>query len=115
MKFHSYHGCLPQERALGADYTVNLSCRADLSLSAASDCLEDTVDYASLYDIVKQRMAQPCNLLEKVAGDILCDIRRNFPQIIAARVSVCKKNPPFEYPDNALEAEQTSACVTLGF
>ena len=115
LKFRAYHGCLPQERIVGADYTVSLSCTVDLRRAAATDNVKHTVDYALLYDIVKSEMGTPVNLLEKVAGNILKNIRHYAPAVRHASVTVCKMNPPFEYAQNALDAEHAEACVTLSF
>lgn len=115
LRFKAYHGCLLQERIEGADYLVNLRCEADLRRAASSDSLEHTVDYSALYDIVKQEMATPANLLEKVAGNILKRVREYAPEIKGASVTICKMEPPFDYADNALDRHRTAACVTLGF
>ena len=115
LRFHAYHGCLAFEREKGADYVVDLKCEAALAKASGSDCLEDTVDYSLLYDIVAQQMGRSCNLLEHVAGNILRQIKAKVPEIISARVTICKMNPPFDYPPDALSPEQSAACVTLGF
>ena len=115
LKFRAYHGCLPQERVVGADYIVNISCTVDLRKAATSDDLKHTVDYALLYNIVKSEMGTPVNLLEKVAGNILRNIRYYAPAVKHATVTVVKMIPPFEYAPNALETEQTEARVTLSF
>lgn len=115
LRFKAYHGCLPQERIEGADYLVNLRCEADLRRAASSDSLEHTVDYSLLYDIIKNEMATPANLLEKVAGNILKNIRYYAPAVKSATITICKMEPPFNYAENALDLQQTAACVTLGF
>ncbi|MBP5505050.1 MAG: dihydroneopterin aldolase [Bacteroidales bacterium] len=115
LMFHAFHGCLPQERIVGADYVVNLRCTVDLRRAAATDDLKHTVNYATLYDIVKSEMGTPVNLLEKVAGNILKNVRYYAPAVKHATVTICKLNPPFEYAVNALETEHTAACVTLSY
>ena len=115
MRFHAFHGCLPKERIEGAEYVVSLKCEADLRKAAKSDYLAHTVDYATLYNIVNDAMQHPVNLLEKVAGTILENIRNYVPMVKSASVTVCKMNPPFDYGDNALETDRTAACVTLSF
>lgn len=115
MRFHAYHGCLPKERIEGAEYVVSLRCEADLRKAAKSDYLAHTVDYALLYDIVNDALQTPVNLLEKVAGTILENIRSKVPMVKSASVTVCKMNPPFGYADNALDMDRTAACVTLSF
>lgn len=115
MRFYAFHGCLPGERIVGTGYNVSLKCTLDLRRAAATDNLKHTVDYALLYNIVKSEMGTPVNLLEKVAGSILKNIRYYAPAVKHATVTICKMKPPFEYADNALEAEKTAACVTMSF
>ena len=94
MEFHSYHGCLPEERLTGARYIVDFSADYDISAAAASDRLEDTLDSGEVYDIVAAQMAQPSNLLEHVAGRIAAAISEAHPEIAHFSVSVAKENPP---------------------
>ena len=115
LKFHAYHGCLPEERTAGNDFVVNLSCKVDLRKPARTDLIADTLDYAVLYNIVKEAMETPSFLLEHVAGKILSEIRRQAPEVKRARVTVCKMRPPFTYSQNALDTPNTSACITLSF
>ena len=115
LRFRAFHGCLEQERIEGADYNVSLRCTVDLRMAAATDDLKYTVDYSVLYNVVKDAMQTPVNLLEHVAGKILKNVRYYAPAVKHATVTICKMNPPFEYAQNALDAEHTAACVTLSF
>ena len=115
LRFRAYHGCLPQERIVGADYNVSLRCTVDLRKAAATDDLKHTVDYSLLYNIIKSEMGTPVNLLEHVACKILKNVRYYAPAVKHATVTICKMNPPFEYAQNALDAEHTAACVTLSY
>jgi len=115
LKFHAYHGCLKKERVEGGEYNVTLKCWLDLSDAASSDCLDDTVDYSKLYDIVKDEMRIPSDLIEHVAGNILKRVRSFAPQIKSASVTVCKLMPPFDYTADAIELKDTEACVTLSY
>ena len=88
------HGCLVEESKIGSDYRVDLKVEADLSTSAESDKLEDTVDYVHLNAIVKQEMATRSKLLEHVGKRILERIFNELPLVQSAEVKVCKLNPP---------------------
>ena len=59
-----------------------------------SDDVSDTVNYAELYELVKEEMAQPSNLLEHVAGRISRRIFQRFPQATAVDLRMTKLNPP---------------------
>lgn len=94
IKVFAYHGCLEEESKIGSDYIVNLTVEADLSLSAKSDKLSDTIDYVHLNHVVKEEMATPSHLLEHVAERILNRIMSELLLVHHASVAVSKVNPP---------------------
>ena len=95
MTFHAFHGVEAQEKIVGNTYTVDLKFELDIRKAAETDDLNDTVNYASLYTLVKEEMAIPSNLIEHVANRIVRHIRTDFPQIKAIEVRLAKRNPPF--------------------
>ena len=94
IRVYAYHGCLIEEGKIGSDYRVDLTVKADLSKSAKSDNLSDTVDYVHLNKIVKQEMAIRSNLLEEVAKRILDRIFMELLIVKKADIFVSKLNPP---------------------
>lgn len=94
MEFYAYHGVLESERLEGNRFCVDFEYEYDMAAAAASDSIDDAVNYAIIYDIVKEQMTIPSNLLEHVAGRILGAVRRRFPQLEHASVTVSKYNPP---------------------
>ncbi len=94
IQVYAYHGCLVEEGKIGSDYRVDLSVKADLQPSAASDNLKETVDYVHLNRIVKEEMAVRSKLLEHVAKRILNRIFNEIAITDEATVEVSKINPP---------------------
>lgn len=94
IKVFSYHGCLVEEEKIGSDYRVDLTIHGDLSHSAKTDSLKDTIDYVHLYKIVKEEMAKRSKLLETVAERILNRILEELQLVQKAKVAVSKINPP---------------------
>ena len=94
VRFHAFHGVMPQERKVGADFTVSLRVGVDLSLPAESDDVADTLNYATLYEVVKQQMEIPSQLLEHVAGRVGKAVMDTFPQVTGVDVTLTKLNPP---------------------
>jgi len=94
IKVFSYHGCLDEEGKIGSDYRVDLMVKGDLSKSAQTDSLGDTIDYVHLNKIVKEEMAIRTKLLETVAERILKRIFTEIELVKKARVDVSKINPP---------------------
>ena len=94
VRFHAFHGVMPQERKVGADFTVSLRVGVNLSLPAESDDVADTLNYATLYEVVKQQMEIPSQLLEHVAGRVGKAVMDTFPQVTGVDVTLTKLNPP---------------------
>ena len=94
IRVYAYHGCLVEEGKIGSDYRVDLSVKANLSKSAKTDNLVDTVDYVHLNRIVKQEMAIRSQLLEEVAKRMLDRILVEIPLVDKASICVSKLNPP---------------------
>lgn len=68
MKFNGYHGCEEFEKQHGQVFEVDLEIMVDAKLPGSTDCLQDTVNYVSIFDSVKQVVEQERhNLLERVA------------------------------------------------
>ena len=85
---------MPQERKVGADFLVSLRVGYPLADAMQSDDVEDTLDYAKLYEVVRREMEIPSKLLEHVAGRIAKAIAETFPQVTSIDLSLTKQNPP---------------------
>ena len=94
MRFFAYHGVLPQERVIGNEFVVNVKIETDFSKTMDSDDVNDTLNYAEVYALVKVEMQQPSDLLEHVAGRIFNKLKQTFPQIKMLEVRLAKLNPP---------------------
>ena len=94
MEFFAYHGHLPEERLLGNYFYVDVTLHADLSKAIETDCLDDTVNYQQVYEVVRREMEIPSRLLEHVAGRIVKALYAEMPGIKQLSVKVTKQNPP---------------------
>jgi len=94
MEFHSYHGCFKEERIIGTRFIVNLWFEMDTNAAEKSDNLKDTIDYQSVYLLVKSQMDESSHLLEHVGRRILDAFHSKYPQVIHSKVKVSKLNPP---------------------
>lgn len=94
IRIYTNHGCMGEEAIIGSHYEVNISVWADLSKSAISDDLADTVDYVALNAIAKEEMAQRAKLLEVVGQRMIDRIMNEHPLVQKAWVNVAKLNPP---------------------
>lgn len=94
LRFHAFHGVLPQERLVGGNFVVDLRVGYPLAQAMTSDRVDDTLNYASLYALVEREMQQPSSLLEHVAGRIAQAIAKTFPQALSIDLTLTKQNPP---------------------
>jgi dihydroneopterin aldolase len=94
IRVFAYHGCLDEEGKIGSDYRVDLKVKGDLSHSAKTDSLGDTIDYVHLNKVVKEEMAIRSKLLENVAERILKRVLDEIILVQKAKVEVSKINPP---------------------
>lgn len=94
VRFHAFHGVLPQEGIVGNDYLVNLVLDYDFSSAMKTDDLQGTLNYAEVYQKVREEMVVPSKLLEHVAGRIAHRLFSDFPEIQKLQLSITKVNPP---------------------
>ncbi len=94
MRFFAHHGVFSQETVVGNEFMVNLHIEADLSKACKTDNIEDTINYAAVYELVKSEMQKPSRLMENAAYRILERIKASFPQIVHLEVRMAKMNPP---------------------
>ena len=78
-RFYSNHGCLSEEAIIGQEYLVDVRLWVDLTPSAESDDLNQTVDYVDVHRICAREMAIRSRLVEHVAGRILKALRAELP------------------------------------
>lgn len=90
--FHSFHGVYEEEQILGNTFEVNVSVSFEPDQPVTS--LEHTINYAAIYEIIKQRMLLATPLLETVAQELTQQIYDFDNRIKTISVSVEKKNPP---------------------
>lgn len=96
VRFFARHGVFESERISGNEFIVNLAVKysPEAHFSPEADSLDDTICYASLFDIVKKEMDTPRNLLETVACRITDSIHQSFPQATFIECKITKSVPP---------------------
>lgn len=94
IRIYSNHGCLEEEAKIGSHYRVDVEVEADLSQSAKTDTLADTVDYVHINKIVEEEVLQRSELLEHVVERVLVRLLKEISLIDEATVALSKLNPP---------------------
>ena len=96
LRFHAFHGVMEQEKTVGNDYIVNVKLNVNVQKAATSDNVSDTINYASVYDIISKAMSERSHLIEHVAYKIGEKLIKAFPLITDLEINVKKLNPPIE-------------------
>jgi dihydroneopterin aldolase len=99
MAFYGYHGMRPEEKSLGQRFYVDISLFLNLSEAGQSDNIHDTVNYAGIYEVVKQAVeGKPCRLIERLADGISCEIMKKYPKVIKIKTTIRKPLAPVPGP-----------------
>ena len=106
MEFYGYHGVHAAEKERGQRFIIDLTMERDTHSAASSDALSDTINYAAVYDTVRQITEGPSlNLLETLAETIATRILTDFD---IRAIHVCVKKP-----DVALSGPLDYAAVNI--
>lgn len=95
VRLQGYHGLYEGEEKVGSVYEINVRVSYDDSGSDFSN-LNETINYAAVYDIVKQCMQVATPLLEKLAATIVGRIKHQYPQSEEIVLSIYKLSAPIE-------------------
>jgi dihydroneopterin aldolase len=93
-----YHGVLPHERTDGQEFIVDVEVTTNFDVCAASDDVNDTVNYAQLAQIAHDAIVGPAfDLIEKLA-DVIATNCMQIDGVKAVSVTVHKPSAPIEVP-----------------
>lgn len=93
--FNSFHGIHEEEKIIGNEYVVDVSIEFH-ELTEVIRHIDETVNYATIYKIIKLKMQIPTPLLETIAMEAGNQIYREFPEIKSITISIKKMHPPIE-------------------
>ena len=80
MSFYAYHGHLPEERKVGQKFFADLTLYLDLRDAGMRDSIRYTLNYKSVYQLVKEVMEERrYKLLEALSQNILSTVFEKFP------------------------------------
>lgn len=94
LEFHAFHGVYPHERESGNWFEVDISVGTEIIQGAGRDDLSRTVNYETLYQLVKEEMEKPSKLLETVGEKIVKRVLSEIPQVSEVKIKISKINPP---------------------
>lgn len=90
------HGVLPAEADRPQPFAIDLELRVDLAAAAASDRLEDTVDYGRVAERAVAVVASgpPRRLIETLAASVAAAVLDVDPRVEEVTVTLRKLEPP---------------------
>jgi dihydroneopterin aldolase len=94
LEFHAYHGVYAHERSSGNKFEVDISVEATLNETVLQDDLSGTINYETLYGLVKTEMEKPSKLLETVGYAIANRVLNSLPDVQQVEIKISKFNPP---------------------
>lgn len=94
MEFRANHGVLDHEKELGNNFLITAILEVDTSKAGITDHLEDTINYALVYNSIKKQVEIPSNLIEHVAERIVDTLFNKFLKIHKLTLHLSKLNPP---------------------
>ncbi|ADL13287.1 dihydroneopterin aldolase [Acetohalobium arabaticum] len=95
LEFYGYHGALAEEKELGQRFIVDLELEIDLQEAGMTDRLDQTINYAEVYQKVKEIVeGDSYDLIEAVAEKIADSLLRDYSILEGIAVRVKKPEVP---------------------
>jgi dihydroneopterin aldolase len=93
LQFFSFHGLYEEEKKVGGEFVVDVLAKFPAEGHALRS-IDETVNYAALFAIVKSEMDQPRELLETIAQSIAEKIYSKYSVIKEVEIRIEKKRAP---------------------
>ncbi len=94
LKFFAYHGLYEEEKKAGNNFEMDVDIVADVPAHITK--LEQTVDYAVVYQIIESRMKQPTALLETLVQDLAEKIHQHDVRVKSVCITIKKLSAPIK-------------------
>lgn len=94
LQYHAFIGVGEQEQVVGNDYVLDLRLGYPFVAAMESDVVDDTLNYADVFNVVSEVMKQPSKLLEAAAGKIVKELCARYKRLESIDLKLVKRNPP---------------------
>lgn len=95
LALHAYHGVMAHEAKVGQTFTIDMVLDIDLSASARSDKVRDTVSYDRIVAVASDVFCKKrYKLIEAAGGAVADEVLVKFPLIKAVEVTIHKPHAP---------------------
>ncbi|AQR78898.1 dihydroneopterin aldolase [Paenibacillus larvae] len=108
VEFYGNHGVFSEENRLGQRFYVDLEMLLNLRKAGQTDNVEDSVNYAEVYEVIKAIVEkQTFKLIETLAEHIASGVLETYTSIHEVTVRVTKPHPPFDIHFEGVAVEIT--------
>lgn len=93
LRFFAFHGLYGEEKQNGNEFELDVSIsfhRPDAAILQ----INDTINYASVFEIISSEMQKPCELLETFLNELAQILKKSFPQINHIVLTIYKLTAP---------------------
>lgn len=94
VRIHAPHGFFEEEQHMGNEFSIDVEVDAQIGGAARQDDLGQTVNYATIYYLLKAEMKHPTQLLEALAYRMATRIADQFDNVSRVKLRIHKLNPP---------------------
>ena len=115
VRLHGPHGYFDEEHRMGNEFSIDVTVAASIGEAAGEDDLSQTVNYATIYYLLKAEMKRPTQLLEALAYRMAARIVDQFDNVRSVELRLHKLNPPLggrvgsSFVEVNLKAEDSAA------
>ena len=95
VRFNGFHGLDAGEEITGGEFEVDLKATFIPPQSTITS-IDNTLDYTTLLEIIKEIMKKPALLLETLATEIASEIFAKFSIVTEVAISIFKLQPPIK-------------------
>jgi dihydroneopterin aldolase len=93
VKFFAYHGLYEEEKIKGNEFEIDVIVNyVEINLPIIS--INQTINYELVFELIRERMRHPTELLETIAIDIAHKILNDFSLAEEVFLSIKKIQPP---------------------
>jgi dihydroneopterin aldolase len=93
LRFFAFHGLYPEEQKTGNEFEVNISVTRNIKSSIIKE-LSETLNYAELFELIKDEMKKPRALLETFAMELAQLIHLSFEGVKKVDIEIAKLHLP---------------------
>jgi dihydroneopterin aldolase len=95
LEMHAYHGWYAHEKEFGQPFMIDIEFDVDIGREAASDQLQDALDYVGIVRCVRKLFVDAhYKLVEAAAAALAQGLLSEFPRVEAVHLRIRKLKPP---------------------